>query len=121
MDCAITPDNLFSEWCNHQDEPWALAVHLGITPAQLADLADNPVFARRVATWQALTRAYREAIVFDHQNAAAATLRATMAAGDPIEARRAATVLTRLSRNMQMLIAGGTGRGGSARGGTALQ
>lgn len=129
MDHTITPDQLFNQWCDNQESPELLSILLGITPAQLADLADNPEFLRRVAVWERLTRAYKETLVFDHQRAAAATLRQTMAAPDPIEARRAATTLAHLSRNMlpartalqRSASRSGFAQAGTAPGGTALQ
>ncbi|MEK6702517.1 MAG: hypothetical protein AABZ53_09655 [Planctomycetota bacterium] len=124
MTHAITSDDLFNAWSKHPGDPCALADHLKLTPAQLSDLTDNPAFVRRIAAWERLTRVYKEDLVFDHQQAAAATLRETMAASDPIEARRAATTLVRLCRNMLprgTALQSSASRSRFAQAGTALQ
>lgn len=116
MNCTITQERLFDEWSKRQGQAGDLALFLGITPAELADLTDNPAFAKRVAAWEAITRAYREGVVFEHQNAAAIKLRQAMNSADPVEARRITTVMARLCKDMLTLAASGT-----APGGTALQ
>ncbi|MEK6701771.1 MAG: hypothetical protein AABZ53_05880 [Planctomycetota bacterium] len=88
-------DDLLVAWSKFLADPIAITAHFNITPTQLLDALAEPAFVERKAHWDALQLAHLHALALDHQTAAAAKLRELTASADPIEARKAATTLTR--------------------------
>lgn len=90
--------DLFRAWCKFRGDPEALLGAFNLSPEDLLDF--TLAYADRIAQWRSLLREHAALAALDHQHAAAAKLRDTLASDNPVEARRAATALARVAAQM---------------------